>query len=258
MNTSEQSGDQKQHSQSIFKLWFFLAPVGYILEWIGLLVDVPVYVNIYMVSGMVLCGIGHAGYAKAMGCDLKWGLFALLPLIGPFAFGIVFSFVAGFTRAREFGLTLAIIGFFAYIAAVNLLMREVKSRQAEARVNLGGISTSVTLQKEERKTFVISDISQLGIVLPGRSRYSLWYAVNGIPTMIPTANLAKGSCDVTTPPTTVQVAASATGFTAAAKGNIGGAMCDEWSINETKEMRNTLKGLPGEGEMIWERLLGRL
>lgn len=257
MSISEQSGDQKQLSYSTLMLWFSLALFGYILEWLGLLADVP-YGHIYMVSGMVLCGIGHAGYAKAMGCDLKWGLFALLPLIGPFAFGIVFSFVAGFKGAMEFALMFSIIGVFAYIVDVNLLMMKVKGRQAEARVNLLGISTSAIDLKERTKTFVIPNISQLGVEPHERSRYSLWYAVNGVPTMIPSANLIKGPCDVTTPPTTVQIAASATGFTAAAKGNIGGAMCDEWSINETKEMRNTLKGLSGEGEIIWERLLGRL
>jgi len=93
----------------------------------------------------------------------------------------------------------------------------------------------------ERKTYVISDMSQLGYTHAGKPKYSYWYAVNGVPAAIPGGSQAKCPCDLTTPPTSVTVAASATGFTAAAKGNIDNdATCDEWSINDRRELKHTL------------------
>lgn len=137
-----------------------------------------------------------------------------------------------------------IIGVLAAIAIPNFMVMDAKARQSEARVNLGGIFTSASAMQGERKTFVVSNVSQLGFALSGVPRYSYWYSVDGVPVMIPLpqgSTVGKSSCDVTTPPTSVKVAASATGFTAAAKGNIDrDAACDEWSINEKKELRHTL------------------
>lgn len=201
-----------------------------------------------VLAGMVCCGIGLSLFALAKEQLRVMGAFALLPVLGPvLGFLIVVIISASVkkseTRATLNYLSLILIPIFIFVAIAipNFLTYGAKARQSEARVNLGGIFAAATVLKEERKTFVISNINQLDFVPIGRSRYSLWYAVNGVPTMIPSANLIKGPCDVTTPPLTVKVAASATSFTAAAKGNMDNdATCDEWSINEKKELVHTL------------------
>ncbi len=211
------------------------------------------------IGGMIFCGIGLVCYAKSRGSSIAWGLAAVLLVIGPLLAVIDINREA--TRRlmqksvkRKWGWVdslglVAIIGILAAIAIPNVSKNyAARSRQSEAKVGLGGIFESARELKEKNRTFVISDINQLGYMPGGTSgRYSLWYAVNGVPTAVP---LSPGShyksarCDVTTPPTTVIVAASATGFTAAAKGNIiDGNVCDEWSINEIRELKNTLNGL---------------
>ena len=119
---------------------------------------------------------------------------------------------------------------------------EKRANQAEGKVNLGGIFTAATAFYGERKTYEVTDIHRLGMEQAGPYRYSLWYAVNGVPTRIPIdGDYAADLCDVTIPPASVTVTASATGFVAAAKGNVDDdAMCDEWSINEKKELLHTL------------------
>ena len=116
---------------------------------------------------------------------------------------------------------------------------------SEARFNLGGIFVTATALYAETGTYEVARITDLGFVLVnGKLRYSVWYAVNGQPTMIPLqagASLITGPCDLTTPPTSVRVTASKTGFVAAVKGNLDDdATCDEWSVNENKEFRHTL------------------
>jgi hypothetical protein len=123
-----------------------------------------------------------------------------------------------------------------------------KVRQQEAKGGLGVVYTFALTQKEKTKTYEVGDISAFDYrPLGARRRYSFWYAVNGVPTAIPlpsNGQYVTGPCDVTTPPTTVRVAASRTGFVAAAKGNIDeDATCDEWSINEARELKHTLDDL---------------
>ena len=203
------------------------------------------------IGGMIFCGIGLVCYAKSRGSSIAWGLAAVLFVIGPLLAVIDINREA--TRRlmqksvkRKWGWVdslglVAIIGILAAIAMPNFSNYAARSRQSEAKVHLGGIHTAATSNKEERKTYEISDISRLGFTPSGNQRYSLWYAVNGIPTMIPSSNLVKGPCDVTTHPTTVRVAASAKGFTAAAKGNMDADdTCDEWSINDARVLINTL------------------
>jgi hypothetical protein len=109
-------------------------------------------------------------------------------------------------------------------------------RSIEAQGGLRGIFTSAMAVYGEHKTYEISDIEQLGYRPSGSPRYSYWYAVNGKPTIIPGSSQAKTPCDLTTLP--ASVAASATGFTAVAKGMIDkDGACDEWSINEKGELK---------------------
>lgn len=220
-----------------------LAVLGFVLEfWASTFVGPTEMAVAVLVVAVGMCAVGVAYYSKAKGSSYVWGLFGLVPVLGFLLFLFLFPLFTDFRHNWVgFVLSLAIMGILAAIAIPNFMTYGAKARQSEAKVNLGGIFVAAMSMKEEQKTFVISDINHLGFSPSGVPRYSLWYAVNGVPTMIPSANLVKGPCDVTTPPTTVRVAASATGFTAAAKGNMDNdATCDEWSINDAKVLTNTL------------------
>lgn len=203
-------------------------------------------VRTLMVGGILSCMIGIALYGTAKGNKWGWIVFAcaiaIVPFIGPFvAIGYI-------NTPRKLGLTLGIVGAIALILAIaipNFVLMEPKSRQSEAKFEVQGMLESAMAMKEKTGTFAISDISHLGYLQqPYDTRYSLWYAVNGVPQALPLppgARYRTSPCDVTIPPATVKVEASATGFTAAAKGNVDDdATCDEWSINEKKELKNTL------------------
>ena len=142
-----------------------------------------------------------------------------------------------------FVLSMTVIGIWVAIAIPNSKEYVSKTRQSEAKVGLSDLAAAAIEMSKERKTFAVSDINQLGYKPVGSPRYSFWYAVDGIPTVILATSNAESSCEG--PPTTVKVVASVTGFTAAARGSIGNkATCDEWSINETRKLQNTLVGLP--------------
>lgn len=153
---------------------------------------------------------------------------------------------------RHFKKVFAIILALALVAGVSLAAdkdaagekKPIESKQddlsSEARVALGGIFTAATSYFAEMGTFEIPNIDALGYVA-GKSRYSFWYAVKGVPMALPGSRRSKGPCDLTTPPTSVNVVASAKGFVAAAKGNLDDdATCDEWSINEKRELIRTM------------------
>lgn len=113
----------------------------------------------------------------------------------------------------------------------------------EAKKMLAKAYVMATVHFGERGTFEIKNLKDLGLELePGQYRYSLWFAVNGKPTMIPgSGNFAAGSCNTSNPPTSVKVLATGREFVAAVKGNVDDdATCDEWSINDNKEFKHTL------------------
>ena len=192
------------------------------------------------VLGMISSGMGAFLYLRSQG--FGWfgitcgSMFALVPVLGPFSFCL-----ALFTKNLLPILSLlCILGIFAAMHIPCFLSYQTRARQSEAKVGLGGIFTTATSLKAETDTYAISDISKLGLTFQEMHKYSFWYSVNGVPTMIPGSSQAKSPC-MTTPPTSVKVAASATGFTAAAKGNIDrDDTCDEWSINDVRELKNTL------------------
>ena len=114
----------------------------------------------------------------------------------------------GFTLI-ELMIVVVIIGILAALAIPNFLRYQAKSKQAEAKTNLGAIYVSEISYFGEKNTF--GDIGDLDWAPEGTTRYSY----------------------VTTPTTT--------SFTAGADGQIDtDATMDHWTINDQKILSNTV------------------
>jgi len=154
----------------------------------------------------------------------------------------------GFTLI-ELMIVVAIIGILAAIAIPNFIAYQAKSKQSEAKVSLGAIFTSAVAYQAESnpQTYVATSISAIGWQPSGSPRYSFWYAVDaagsapGTPTAFGGGSTAATPCPVTsTPSVGAAVAASTSGFTAGAKGNIDGDVaCDEWTMNDQRLLTNS-------------------
>lgn len=153
----------------------------------------------------------------------------------------------GFTLI-ELMIVVAIIGILAAIAIPNFLRFQAKSKQAEAKTNLGAIGTTAESWMVENDSYQITVITDLGWAPTGTPRYSYWYAIGapgGTPTAFPGgANTDVLSCARSTAPASVTVAIASgppAQFTAGAKGQIDtDAACDEWSYNNSRVLTNPL------------------
>src|SRR6266849_3942990 len=127
----------------------------------------------------------------------------------------------GFTLI-ELMIVVAIIGILATIAIPNFLTYQAKAKQSEAKIGLGGIFTTAISYFGENNTFVATP-TQLGYKPAGTPRYEF-------------------SWNATTINTTVLASlASATGFTAGARGNIDSdSTCDEWTMNDLRLLVNQI------------------
>ncbi len=157
----------------------------------------------------------------------------------------------GFTLI-ELMIVVAIIGILAAIAIPNFVAYQAKSKQSEAKVSLGAIFTSaVAYQAESQNPQSYSPvvITQIGWQPSGSPRYSFWYqdGVNaaGAGTTVKAfqgSSVATTPCNVTTAPASGgwTVAATSSGFSAGANGNIDGdTSCDHWFINDQRALTNT-------------------
>lgn len=146
----------------------------------------------------------------------------------------------GFTLI-ELMIVVAIIGILAAIAIPNFLTYQAKSKQSEAKVGLGAIATSAIAYNAEvtgTPTYVVSSIGQIGYAVTGTPRYSFWYQVGSGNASFPGSSVDTTGCDRSTVSTNAPVA-SATGFTATAKGQVDSDnYCDEWTINDIKALAN--------------------
>jgi prepilin-type N-terminal cleavage/methylation domain-containing protein len=145
----------------------------------------------------------------------------------------------GFTLV-ELMVVVAIVGILVAVAIPNFLTYQARAKQAEVKTILGGTFVAATaVFYSEQGTYIMSQISDLSFSPIGTPRYSYWFPVNGItPTAFPGGSTATGPCNVNSSP--AGVVATATSFTAGARGNIDtDAACDDWLINENKILTNT-------------------
>src|SRR3972149_8900637 len=80
----------------------------------------------------------------------------------------------GFTLI-ELMIVVAILGILAAIAIPNFMRFQAKSKQSEAKTNLGGIGTTAEAYRSETDTYVAS-WAQLGWVPQGTTRYAYYYS----------------------------------------------------------------------------------
>ena len=153
----------------------------------------------------------------------------------------------GFTLI-ELMIVVAIIGILAAIAIPNFLTYQAKSKQSEAKVGLGAVATSAIAYNAEvvgAPTFVVANIGQIGYSVTGTPRYAFYYDVAGTPGAFPgSATGSPSGCALGTAPT--GVAASTSGFTAGATGQIDSdATCDWWTVTDQKTLSNPQNDVTG-------------
>jgi type IV pilus assembly protein PilA len=155
----------------------------------------------------------------------------------------------GFTLI-ELMIVVAIIGILAAIAIPNFMRYQAKARQSEAKVNLGGIFTTATSYFAENNTYSVANANALGYSPAGNVRYNLWYG--GIGSIsVPTAQFQVTAPCSAGAPTAVPLPAGSTGagltgFTAGAIGQIDSdSTCDEWEINDLRNLTNTRSDVSG-------------
>jgi type IV pilus assembly protein PilA len=135
----------------------------------------------------------------------------------------------GFTLI-ELMIVVAIIGILAAIAIPNFLRFQAKSKQSEAKTNLGGIFTAETSYFGENNTY--GNFTQIAWAPVGAKQVYSYF--NGVD-----QNLNKVGVSIAAWTGTVAVAVGATGFTAGAEGNVDSDLTtDTWIMNDTRTLTN--------------------
>lgn len=173
--------------------------------------------------------------------------------------------VKGFSLV-ELMIVVAIIGILAAVAIPNFQRFQRKARQSEANALLGGIH-GANAAFHGQWEYYATELDAIGFVPTGTLRYTAGWAANGNPTAVQLTAVGYTGAPLAgtlfntnvtclaypmqcnTPaaqPVTNSVAPANMGndatFTAAANGDIGGAMIDNWTINQLKQMMNLTDG----------------
>jgi len=152
-----------------------------------------------------------------------------------------------FTRQHQGGFTLielmivvAIIGILAAIAIPNFLKYQAKSRQTEAKTNLGGIFVAETAFFGERAGY--SNFAEIGFALAGAANRYTYRSGQAFGTYGTSTNndaldrIPQGigtCCDAEFPATPAD--SQVNGFTATAAGNLDtDTALDQWHVNDAK------------------------
>jgi len=136
----------------------------------------------------------------------------------------------GFTLI-ELMVVMAIIGILASVAIGEFMSYQAKAKQAEAKINLGGISKMAEAYYGEHSTYA-ARINELGYKQNQTTRYRYWYN-NTFLTDTPTEFFP--GTDYTDPGSS----ADASGFTAYAVGNVDSDSArDIWRFTSERVMTN--------------------
>ena len=140
----------------------------------------------------------------------------------------------GFTLI-ELMIVVAIIGILAAIAIPNFLRFQAKSKQSEAKTNLGGIFTAQTAYFAEKNGYgTFTDIAWSPIGTQIRYTYFDGTGATGF-----VAAPAYGAPGAPWAPAASGVGVAPATFTAGAVGNVDtDAQLDYWGINEQKNLTN--------------------
>ena len=145
----------------------------------------------------------------------------------------------GFTLI-ELMIVVAIIGILAAIAIPNFLRYQAKSKQTEAKTNLGAIGTNAEAYRAESDTYE-TNFAGLGWQATGKTRYAYYYGKSGsISSILPTdsASISPATIDASTYPAAVAASGQAY-FTAGATGNIDtDTTTDQWIYDSTRTLSN--------------------
>jgi len=145
----------------------------------------------------------------------------------------------GFTLI-ELMIVVAIIGILAAIAIPNFLRFQAKSKQSEAKTNLGGIFTAQVSYFGERNHY--GNFDNIAWSPTGTTRYNYYSGTysNQDPVLAPAPNSpADNVGSVTLALVTATANRTNSVFQAAAVGEIDSdTFLDEWTINNTRQLNN--------------------
>jgi len=143
----------------------------------------------------------------------------------------------GFTLI-ELMIVVAIIGILAAIAIPNFLKYQAKSRQSEARVNLGGVFVAQTSYYGEQARY--NDFDAIGFALAGSSNR---YTYRARATTVAGTTVSQGALQTIAAGVGATAAEGTpvsqsldTGFTATAAANLDtDTVLDQWHVNDIKQ-----------------------
>ena len=145
----------------------------------------------------------------------------------------------GFTLI-ELMIVVAIIGILAAIAIPNFLRFQAKSKQSEAKTNLGGIFTAETAYNAEHDGF--ADLNSISWAPTGtpRYRYTLGTPANDLGNLAVTF-AGWGTAPWGGTPTPTFSNATPRSLTAGAQGNVDtDATLDAWVITDSRQLGNSV------------------